>query len=90
MWERRVIREELAGEVGRTISSEEYDDIVGDRMLRTRRIDHLQPGASAALVNAQYELAFRKHRVRNAGGDPERDALVGGWRDDIRHLRRAV
>ena len=90
VWERRVIREELAGEVGRTISSEEYDDIVGDRMLRTRRIDHLQPGASAALVNAQHELAFRKHRVRNAGGDPERDALVGGWRDDIRHLRRAV
>ena len=85
-----MIREELAGEVGRTISSEEYDDIVGDRMLRTRRIDHLQPGASAALVNAQHELAFRKHRVRNAGGDPERDALVGGWRDDIRHLRRAV
>jgi protease PrsW len=90
VWERRVISEELADEIGRTISSEEYEDIVNDRMFRTRRIDRLHPFASAALVNAQHELAFRKHRVRNGGGDPERDRLVGGWRDDIRHLRRAV
>jgi hypothetical protein len=90
VWERRVIREELADEVGRTISAEEYGDIVNDHMLRTRRIDRVQPAASAALVNAQHELAFRKHRVRNDGGDPERDALVAGWRDDIRLLRRAV
>jgi hypothetical protein len=53
IWERRVIREELADEVGRTISAGEYHDIVGDRMLRTRRIDPARPGASAALVDAQ-------------------------------------
>ena len=87
VWERRVIREELADEVGRTISRAEYQDIVDDRMLRTRRIDRSHPHASAALVNAQHELAFRKNRVRNGGGDPERDPLVAGWRDDIRHLR---
>jgi hypothetical protein len=29
-------------------------------------------------VNAQNELAFRKRRVRNDGGDPERDSLVAG------------
>jgi RsiW-degrading membrane proteinase PrsW (M82 family) len=90
VWERRVIREELADEIGRTISPEEYQDIVNDRVLRTRRIDQARPHASAALVNAQHELAFRKNRVRNGGGDPERDPLVAGWRDDIRHLRRAV
>jgi len=90
VWERRVIREELADEIGRTISPEEYQDIVNDRVLRTRRIDQARPHASAALVNAQHELAFRKNRVRDGGGDPERDPLVAGWRDDIRHLRRAV
>jgi hypothetical protein len=38
-------------------------------------------------VNAQHELAFRKRRVRDAGGDPERDALVAGWRAEIGRLR---
>jgi RsiW-degrading membrane proteinase PrsW (M82 family) len=90
VWERQVIREELAGEVGRAVSLDEYQDIVADRMLRTRRIDRMHPHASAALVNAQHELAFRKHRVRNEGGDPEQDSLVAGWREDIRRLRRAV
>jgi protease PrsW len=90
VWERRVIREELADEIGRTISLEEYQDVLNDHMLRTRRIDRLSPHASAALVNAQHELAFRKHRVRSGGGDPARDNLVGAWRDDIRHLRRGV
>ena len=45
--------------------------------------------ASAALVNAQHELAFRKRRVRDEGGDPEQDSLVAGWREDIRRLRTA-
>src|SRR5262245_1006143 len=87
VWERRVIREELANEVGHSVTPEEYQAIVGDRMLRTRRVDHSQ--ASAALVNAQNELAFRKRRVRNEGGNPERDSLVAGWREDIRRLRLA-
>jgi RsiW-degrading membrane proteinase PrsW (M82 family) len=87
VWERSVIREELADEVGRSVSADEYRAIVGDRMFRTRRIDRLHPYASAALVNAQHELAFRKRRVRDEGGDPERDGLVAGWREDIRRLR---
>ena len=85
VWERRVIREELANEVGRSVIPEEYQAIVDDRILRTRRINRSQ--ASAALVNAQNELAFRKRRVRNEGGGPERDSLVAGWREDIRRLR---
>jgi len=89
VWERRVIREELASEVGRSVTPEEYQTIVGDRMLRTRRVDRDHPKASAALVNAQNELAFRKHRVRDDGGDPNHDSLVTGWREDIRRLRLA-
>jgi protease PrsW len=87
VWERRVIRDELASEVGRSVTPEEYQAVVSDRLLRTRRIDRSQ--ASAALVNAQNELAFRKRRVRSEGGDPERDSLVAGWREDIRRLRLA-
>jgi hypothetical protein len=90
VWERRVIREELAGEVERTVSPREYEEIVGDRMLRTRRINPRRQRASAALVNAQHELAFRKRRVRDEGKDPEDDPLVDGWRKEIRRLRAAV
>ncbi len=90
VWERRVIREELAEEVGRAVSADEYRDIVRDRMLRTRRIIPMHPRTSAALVNAQHELAFRKRRVREEGADPKEDILVAGWREDIRHLRKTV
>jgi protease PrsW len=85
--ERRVIREELAGEVGRAVSAGEYEEIVGDRVLRTRRINPMRPRASAALVNAQQELAFRKRRVRGKGQDPDRDSLAAAWRDEIWRLR---
>jgi hypothetical protein len=85
--ERKVIREELAGEVGRTFSQREYEEIVGDRMLRTRRIDPMRPRASAALVNAQHELAFRKRYARGKGRDPDLDSLVAGRRDQIWRLR---
>jgi protease PrsW len=89
VWERRVIREELVDEVGRTVSLGEYEQIVDDGFLRTRRIDRMHPRRSAALVNAQHELAFRKRRVRNEGKDPERDHLAAGWREEIQQLRRA-
>lgn len=88
--ERRVIREELAGEVGGAVSAGEYAEIVADRVLRTRRIDPLRPRASAALVNAQHELAFRKRRVRHEGRDPDRDTLAVAWRDEIWRLRAVV
>jgi hypothetical protein len=87
VWERRVIREELASEVGDTVTPEEYQAIIGDRMLRTRRIDRMHPQKSAALVNAQNKLAFRKRRLKDEGSDPEQDSSVGEWRKYIRHLR---
>jgi len=90
VWERRVIREELADEVGRSVSRDEYADIMGDRAFRTRRIDELHPAVSAALVNAQHEVAFRKRRARDEGRDPETDPLVRAWREEIRMLRELV
>jgi RsiW-degrading membrane proteinase PrsW (M82 family) len=87
VWERRVIREELAEEVGRTITPSEYQEVLRDRILRTRRINQALPSASAALVNAQHELAFRKRHVRKEGKDLESDRLAAGWRDEIRHLQ---
>jgi protease PrsW len=86
-WERRVIREELEPEVGGAVTPAEYQAILTDRILRTRRIDALHPQTSAALVNAQHELAFRKRRVRDRGDDPDQDPLVAGWRRDIARLR---
>ena len=88
--ERRVIREELAGEVRGAVSAGEYAEIVADRALRTRRIDPVRPRASAALVNSQHELAFRKRRVRHEGRDPDRDRLALAWRDEIWRLRAVV
>lgn len=69
------------------MSPAEYQQILHDRMFRTRRVDRLHPALSAAIVNAQNELAFRKRRVRDEGRDPERDRLVAAWREEIRLLR---
>jgi RsiW-degrading membrane proteinase PrsW (M82 family) len=90
VWERRVIRNELADEIGRSVTPDEYHDILHDRIFRTRRIDSDRPHISAALVNAQNELAFRKWRIRSDGNDPESDPLVTGWRADIARLRAAL
>jgi RsiW-degrading membrane proteinase PrsW (M82 family) len=88
VWERRVIREELAGEVGHAVSRDEYQEIVRDRIFRTRRINGMRRRASSALVNAQNELAFRKRRVRDAGNDPQRDSTANRWREEIQRLRQ--
>jgi RsiW-degrading membrane proteinase PrsW (M82 family) len=85
--ERLVIRNELASEVGRTLTAAEYQDVIRDNVLRSRRIDSLHPRASAALVNSQHELAFRKRRVKDEARDPEQDPLVARWRQNIDFLR---
>jgi RsiW-degrading membrane proteinase PrsW (M82 family) len=85
--ERTVIREELAGEVGQCISRQEYDAICADRRYRTRRVDARNKAASAALVNAQNELAFRKRRLADRGYDAELDPVVAGRRAEIATLR---
>ena len=88
--ERAVIREELADEVGRTVTPAEYDAIRADGRYRTRRIDKTNRAASSALVNAQNELAFRKRRLRDLGYDPDADPVVAGWRNQIENVRRRI
>jgi RsiW-degrading membrane proteinase PrsW (M82 family) len=89
VWERRVIREELHAEVGDAVSRSEYDDIVNDMALRTRRMDRMDPRIAAALVNAQNELAFRKRQLRDAGMDPASDGIAEQLRAQIRRLHAA-
>ena len=72
------------------MSPGEFQEIVRDRIFRTRRVKGMGGRESAALVNAQHELAFRKRRVRDDGNDPELDRLATGWRDEIRRLRTPV
>jgi RsiW-degrading membrane proteinase PrsW (M82 family) len=86
-WELRVIREELAGEVGHAVTAAEYEQIKRDGLFKTRRLDPANRCRSAVLVNAQNELAFRKRRVRDDGADPDEDPLVAGWRQEIAELR---
>jgi protease PrsW len=88
--ERTVIREELADEVGRSVTSAEYQAVLKDRVYRTRRIDARNSAASAALVNAQHELAFRKRRLRDRRLDPEADPRVTERREQIARLRRLL
>jgi RsiW-degrading membrane proteinase PrsW (M82 family) len=88
--ERRVILAELADEVGRSVTAAEYAAIRADRLLRTRRIDPRAPRVSAAIVNAQNELAFRKRRLRHLGFDPALDALLEQRRVQIAALRNRL
>jgi hypothetical protein len=88
--ERRIIVEELRDEVGRSVTEPEYTAIVADRMLRTRRIDGRRPHVSAALVNAQNELAIRKRRLRDRGFDPALDARLEQRRVQIAVLRQQL
>jgi protease PrsW len=49
-WERRVIEEQLASEVGGAVTPEEYADIRRDGIFRTRRIKSINRRRSAAVV----------------------------------------
>jgi hypothetical protein len=88
--ERRVILEELRDEVGGCVTAAEYEAIATDRLLRTRRIDPRHSSVSAALVDAQNELAFRKRRLRDRGHDPGTDLRLQQRRAQIEALRQRL
>ncbi|MBL1173589.1 PrsW family intramembrane metalloprotease [Pantanalinema sp. GBBB05] len=87
IWERHVIREQLADEQEPVITPSEYEAVKGDRIFRTRRIPGYDRRISTAIVRAQDELAFRKWRVQQQGQDVNTDALVGSWRAELGRLR---
>lgn len=86
-WERRVIRENLAEEVGGAVTAAEYAWVERDRRFGTRVLPGLSGPAARAMVSAQNELAFRKWRVREVGGSVEADPAVAAWRAEITRLR---
>ena len=88
--ERRVIVEELADEVGHSVTAAELAAIEADRTFLTRRIDPRHARVSAALVNAQNELAFRKRRLKSRGLDPSLDSLLEQRRAQISALRQKL
>lgn len=87
IWERQVIRDELADETEPVITPEEYEAVKGDRIFRTRRIAGTNRRTSAAIVRAQNELAFRKWRVKHMGQSPDKDELLASWREELWRLR---
>jgi len=87
IWERNVIREQLADEQEPVITPEEYEGVKRDRSFQTRRIAGCSRRTSAAIVKAQNELAFRKWRVKQLGQNVNQDVLVASWRDTLIHLR---
>jgi protease PrsW len=87
VWERNVIREQLADEVEPVITPAEYEGVKGDRIFRTRRIPEYDRRTSTAIVRAQNELAIRKWRVQHQGQNIETDALVASWREELIRLR---
>jgi hypothetical protein len=89
IWERNVIREQLADEQEPVITPAEYEGVKRDRSFQTRRIPDYDRRTSAAIVRAQDELAFRKWRVQQQGQDVNADALVTSWRNELRRLREA-
>ncbi len=89
VWERNVIREQLADEPELVITPEEYEAVKRDRIFRTRRISGYNRRTSAAIVRAQDELAFRKWRLKQQGRDVDQDELVISWRNALSHLRGA-
>lgn len=74
--ERRVIREQLADEGEGAITRAEYEGVVADRRLRTRKIGGLPTVVGKRIVQWQDELAFHKAFVTQRAGAPGDDAPV--------------
>lgn len=87
--EQRVIREQLAGEVGGAVTSGEYQGVLSEPLFGLRRAASYPAAVGRKIVNAQNKLAFRKQQVSIEGRDPGADATVVEWREYIAGLRAA-
>ncbi len=86
-WEREIIRSELRDEAPEVVSPDDHKRISALKAFGARKAAGVPIWASARVVNAQNEIAFRKHRLKRAGVDPESDPLIAGWRAEVRALR---
>lgn len=90
IWEQRIIREQLADEVGRAITFSEYRQLQNEGLFGLRKVRGYPRRISRHIVNAQNNLAFRKWGVKQEGGTPTTDPLIQAWRNRIAQLRRST
>jgi len=86
-WEVETIRKYLFGEVGVSVTPDEYVQIELDAPFQGRMVPGYPKKIAAAILDAQDELAFRKWHVEKDGGDAEQDEVVQAWRAHIAQLR---
>ncbi len=89
-YEQRVIREELAHEIGGAITREEYAGIGAEGRFALRRIPGVPARTSRDLVNAQNRIALLRARARHEGRDPTVDVQVVAWRAEVDRLRSSL
>lgn len=88
--ERRLLRTMLAQELtsgSGAVNEAELAAARAEGILRLRLAPGLAGERGRALVLAQNELAFRRHRVLLRGGDPATDGAATAWRARIAGLR---
>ncbi len=88
--ERRLLRSMLAQELtsgSGAVNEAELAAARAEGILRLRHAPGLAGERGRALVLAQNELAYRRHRVLLRGGDPATDGAAAAWRARIAGLR---
>ncbi len=86
-WERQVIREQLADEVGTVITSEEYAGVKAEKRFRLRHVPGYPSHVGRAIRNAQNNLAFHKVYLKRQNRPVEGDPLAEYYRATVAHLR---
>lgn len=86
-WEVETIRKYLFGEIGVSVTPDEYVLIERDVSFKGRTVPGYPPKIARAILRSQGELAFRKWHIEEEGGDAEQDELVLAWRADIERRR---
>lgn len=86
-WERRVIREQLADEVGRTISAEEYAGVQAEKRFGLRKVTGYSAKVGREIRDAQNALAMHKHYLKRRGRPVEGDPLAEYYRAEVARLR---
>ena len=86
-WERQVIRDELADEVGPVITSEEYEGVKAEKRFRLRGVPGYPKGVGRAIRNAQNSLAFHKAYLKRKNRHVEADPLAEYYRAEVAQLR---
>jgi len=86
-WERQVIRDELADEVGKVITPEEYEGVEAEKRFRLRGVPGYPKRVGRAILEAQNSLAFQKKYLDRKHRPVEGDPLAEYYRTAVAQLR---